>query len=70
VSKEKLISFAERLRKARVHAGFRNQDSLADVLKISQGTVGNWESGANFPTLKQAIELADVIKNFCWLAFG
>jgi transcriptional regulator with XRE-family HTH domain len=53
-----LIGFGDRVRKAREAAGFSTQKKLADALGIAQGTVGNWESGENTPTLIQTVELA------------
>jgi transcriptional regulator with XRE-family HTH domain len=61
VSKEFLRGFGERLAKARKTAGFGTQEKLAEALGVSQGTVGNWESGANTPTIKQAVELASAL---------
>jgi transcriptional regulator with XRE-family HTH domain len=61
VATEKLFGFGDRVRKAREIAGFSTQKKLADALGIAQGTVGNWESGTNTPTLHQAMGLAKVL---------
>jgi transcriptional regulator with XRE-family HTH domain len=57
-----LIGFGDRVRKAREAAGFSTQKKLADALGIAQGTVGNWESGENTPTLIQTVELARALR--------
>lgn len=39
------MSFAKRLKDARIAQGYTSQKSLADKLGISSGTIGNYESG-------------------------
>lgn len=36
------------------------QKDLADILKVSSGTVGMWEIGKRRPTLARAIEIAKI----------
>lgn len=62
VSKEILSGFGARVRKAREDAGFDNQKKLAAALGVASGTVGNWESENNTPTLQQTAELARVLR--------
>jgi transcriptional regulator with XRE-family HTH domain len=58
--KDKAQLFPMRLRGARVRRGW-NQEDLAKELKVSKGSVGNWESGANIPTPAGLKRLADVL---------
>lgn len=52
--------FSERLRWAREEAKL-TQPELAQKLSISKGTVGNWESGQNYPGHDNLRRLADVL---------
>lgn len=41
-------TFGDRLRKAREHAGLR-QEVVAEILGVSPGSVSNWETGRGLP---------------------
>jgi transcriptional regulator with XRE-family HTH domain len=43
------FGFADRLRKAREHAGFKDQRTFAQTLGIAQTSVSNYESGRTVP---------------------
>lgn len=49
--------FSERLKRARELSGL-GQEELADLLSISKGTVGNWETGTNAANAERLAELA------------
>jgi transcriptional regulator with XRE-family HTH domain len=60
------------LKRRRIAAGYRKQESLARQLGISRGAIGNWESGrggpspATVPALAAAVNVtqAEVIEAF------
>ena len=49
------------LRQARINAGF-TQEQLAEELDISQASVARWERGVVEVSLKQLLQLADILK--------
>jgi transcriptional regulator with XRE-family HTH domain len=49
-----------RIRDARVKAGF-TQESLAEALNISQPTLARWERGKVDITVKQLLQLAEIL---------
>ena len=53
-----ISSFKETLKKSRDEKGL-SQKALADILGVSQGTIGNWESGVREPNFKTIEKLAD-----------
>ena len=58
--KEMLRYLGERIRSARVHAGF-TQESLAEVLNISRVSIGKYESGEMEPKLKRLRDISRVL---------
>lgn len=58
--------FAKRLKQARLDAGARRgsiitQTEIAEAMKVSQVTVGRWESGESEPDLATIKKLAKVL---------
>jgi DNA-binding transcriptional regulator YiaG len=41
-------TLGDRLRKAREHAGLK-QDEMAAIIEVSPATISNWETGARHP---------------------
>lgn len=58
MSTPEVKDFGLRLRNARRKADI-TQTQLAAYLKVSQGTVGNWEAGRNFPELAQLSQISN-----------
>lgn len=52
------MHFAENIKFLRTQLGI-NQIELAEKLGVSQGTVGNWETGAREPELSRIINLSE-----------
>ncbi len=50
--------FKERLKELREGKGL-SQKALANILSVSQGTIGNWESGIREPNFDMVQKLAD-----------
>lgn len=53
--------FSERLKKLREKNGI-SQAELAKILGLSQGAVGNWESGKREPNFETSRRLADLFR--------
>lgn len=53
-------NLADRLRKAREHAGFKRQEDMAATLHVSRSAVGNWETGENKPSYLALLRWAEV----------
>lgn len=54
------MSLAERLKKARINAGFKTQKDAAQKLNIRQQVLSNYENGRNSPDTEMLRELADL----------
>ena len=53
-------NFGVNLKKARCEQGI-NQSTLAKMLNVSNGTVGNWESGTRKPDIDMLGNIADAL---------
>lgn len=51
--------FKVRLRELREAAGYKTQQSFADVFGVAQSTVGNWEAGKREPNYETTLKLAN-----------
>lgn len=51
--------FRIRIRELREQAGYRSQQSFADVFGVAKSTIGNWEAGKREPNYETTIRLAD-----------
>ena len=49
------------LEAARVNAGYK-QKEVAEILKVSNKTISNWENGVSSPTVLQAERLCNLYK--------
>ena len=47
------------LEAARVNAGL-SQKEVADILKVSNKTVSNWENGKSFPDAPQIVKICEL----------
>jgi transcriptional regulator with XRE-family HTH domain len=52
--------FSERLKASRKEAGL-TQVELAEVLKVSSGTVGMWETGKREPKFEAMVQLSKIL---------
>ena len=52
--------FATRFKTARIANGY-TQATLAEVLNVSKGAVGMWETGKREPSLEKLSEISDVL---------
>lgn len=50
--------FCDRLKQARKAAGFDKQQSVADKLHVTVGTISKWEKGTSSPPLGSLVDLA------------
>lgn len=60
------MSFGERFKKARIERGF-SQDSIAQMLGVTDGTISNYEKGVAFPrwdTVKKICDILQVDPNY------
>lgn len=56
--------FAIRLKELRQNRNL-SQKELAEILKVSTGTVGNWEVGLREPDFNTLIKIADIFNVSC-----
>ena len=54
-----MATFKERLKELRIEANL-SQEQLAEKLRVTKGTIGNYESGKREPRLKDAEAIADL----------
>lgn len=54
------MRIAERIREARLAAGFTSQESFARALKVDRKTPQRWEVGKNTPSLSALRAISDV----------
>lgn len=38
-----------------------SQEQLAEIMKVGQSTIANWEIGLRYPNVRQAIRLAEIL---------
>jgi transcriptional regulator with XRE-family HTH domain len=57
-------TFGERLQAARKRAGYKSQQALGDVVKVSGRTIRNYEIGKTAPDLVVLEKLIDVLGDF------
>ena len=66
---EMLVQFAERVRHARLTAGFASQRQLGDALGIHHSAVSNWERALRFAATTDLYALAKTLRvtvDCCW----
>lgn len=63
-------SIGQRIKKARIDAGYTTQQSFADKLDVSISSVRNWENGRNLPDDKWLKEISNICNvDFEWLKY-
>jgi ribosome-binding protein aMBF1 (putative translation factor) len=57
-----LMPIGDRIRQARIKAGMRNQQMLADAIGVSVQSISQWETGTTTPTRANESKLAEVLE--------
>jgi SOS-response transcriptional repressor LexA len=66
-----LMPIGDRIRQARIKAGMRNQQMLADAIGVSVQSISQWETGTTTPTRANESKLAEVLGvSQIWLSSG
>lgn len=64
-------SIGQRIKKARIDAGYTTQQLFADTLDVSVSSIRNWENGRNLPEDKWLKEICETCSvNFEWLKYN
>ncbi len=68
--KGNIDKFSERLKKARINAGFSSQEALAKVVYVDRVTMNYYENGSRKPDLDTFVRIVDALNVSCDYLLG